>query len=512
MALATRQDRRTFTVRAALALAACVVFVARTAGAVDVDLLWVIDNSPSMADKQEVLSAAARSIEAQLDQAVCPIDWRMAVAYTDLPLPATSADVCDDAPGPGRRRLCPFTRDVDVFAHGAEECAYVRAGTCGDGHERGFLSASLAIGRLLAGADCEPVLGGECSLRPSARLAIVFVTDSGEQTSAGTPPPGEPDNSVASWVRYFSDYDRSRPGAQRAQIHGLLCPLTPGPGSPAPCGDRLDDGALYRRYTDVIAGMGGTAGSILDGDPRLADSIAAIVAATVAGACCGDGVLAAGEACDDGNVQDGDCCSSRCQLEPGSTICRAARGACDAPEYCTGASVECPADVLQPRGHTCRAAVGACDVAETCTGDDPDCPADRLEPAGVACRAAERTCAEAATCSGDRAACPSVPVDPLRLATCLCSEGMQDAHCTGQPVPRGVTSRFARACSLLGRAAGDRPARARRLLTRAARIFNTAGRAAERSAKRGRLGRECATVLGATIADAGGTARDLLRR
>src|SRR5437762_3252735 len=194
----------------------------RESHAAKVDFLWVIDNSPSMAGEQAVLSAAADDIGNQLATARCAIDWRMAVAYTDLHLQPGANDVCSGAPGPGRRRLCPFTTDLDVFRNGTPQCAYVKAGTCGDGSERGFNSARVAIDRFAAGIGCEPVPGGDCTLRPDAQLAVIFMTDTGEQTTDAEAPPAEPDNSVLSGINYFSDYDVLRPGAQRALVDGLL--------------------------------------------------------------------------------------------------------------------------------------------------------------------------------------------------------------------------------------------------------------------------------------------------
>src|SRR3989442_3024560 len=85
----------------------------RESRAAKVDFLWVVDNSPSMAGEQAVLSAAADDIAAQLASARCPIDWRMAVAYTDLHLPPSATDTCVGAPGPGRRRARPVTPDVN---------------------------------------------------------------------------------------------------------------------------------------------------------------------------------------------------------------------------------------------------------------------------------------------------------------------------------------------------------------------------------------------------------------
>lgn len=82
-----------------------------------------------------------------------------------------------------------------------------------------------------------------------------------------------------------------------------------------------------------------------------------------------------------------------------STECRAAAGECDAPELCPGDSAACPSDVLLGGGIECRPVAGDCDVAETCSGADVDCPADAFADAGTACGTYQ--------CGGDAAACPT---------------------------------------------------------------------------------------------------------
>lgn len=402
---------------------------------VKVDFLWVVDNSPSMAGEQTVLSSAAADIAAQFSRAMCPIDWRMAVAYTDVHLPATTEDVCPGAPGPGRRRVCPFTRDIDVFRNGTPDCAYVKAGTCGDGSERGFGAARIAIDDFQAGSGCEPVADADCALRPDARLAIIFFTDTGEQTSSREPPPGQPDGSVASWTRYFGDYDLWAPGAQRAQVHGILCPTRPIAGdTTGPCSDGLSNPALYERYSSLVSQMGGTEGSIMDDDQsHLSATIQTIVDAAIAGACCGNGVVEAEEQCDDGNHDGGDCCSSTCQLEAATTLCRAVAEACDVAEFCSGSSPICPADGFRASGFTCRGAVGPCDEPETCTGTSPECPADVLKPSTAECRAVRGTCDLPETCTGTSALCPTDRLTPA-ATECRPSAGTCDPaeRCTGQ--------------------------------------------------------------------------------
>ena len=408
--------------RVVAALIVALLLGAGTARAVKVDFLWIIDNSPSMADKQATLSAAADNIASQLANASCSMDWRMAVAYTDAQVAPSSNDVCSGSPGPGRRRVCPFTSDINVFKNGTAQCAYVKAGTCGDSTERGFSSAAIAINDFLAGSGCAAVPGTDCALRPDARLVNIFFTDTGEQTPASSPAPGEGDDSVSSWLKYFDDYDLMAPGMQRAQVHGILCPFRPTPSNPAPCGDTLADPTLFDRYSSVIAQMGGTEGSIADLS-HLSEAITAIVDASIAGACCGNGHLDPGEECDDGNLNDGDCCSSSCKIESSTTMCRAAAGPCDVAEFCTGTSSTCPADDFKPATFQCRGATGACDVAEFCSGASATCPADVLRPSTFECRPSVGACDLAEFCTGTSGLCPS---DAKSTGTCRAAAGSCD--------------------------------------------------------------------------------------
>ena len=57
------------------------------------------------------------------------------------------------------------------------------------------------------------------------------------------------------------------------------------------------------------------------------------------------------------------------------TVCRDKQSACDGVEYCNGASMVCPADLMAPRGTLCRPATGGCDAEETCSGMSFECGA-----------------------------------------------------------------------------------------------------------------------------------------
>lgn len=48
------------------------------------------------------------------------------------------------------------------------------------------------------------------------------------------------------------------------------------------------------------------------------------------------------------------------QLKPAGTACRAAANSCDLPEFCSGASPHCPANVYLHDGHPCQGVDGYC--------------------------------------------------------------------------------------------------------------------------------------------------------
>ncbi|EDL80220.1 a disintegrin and metallopeptidase domain 33 (predicted), isoform CRA_b [Rattus norvegicus] len=95
---------------------------------------------------------------------------------------------------------------------------------------------------------------------------------------------------------------------------------------------------------------------------------------------CGNGFVEAEEECDCGSGQkrpdpccfahncslragaqcaQGDCCA-RCLLKPAGTPCRPAANDCDLPEFCTGTSPHCPADVYLLDGSPCAEGRGYC--------------------------------------------------------------------------------------------------------------------------------------------------------
>src|SRR5207253_2354206 len=154
--------------------------------------------------------------------------------------------------------------------------------------------------------------------------------------------------------------------------------------------------------------------------------------------CPTDLVRTAGTPCtDDGNVCTADVCNGTvgapaCVHNPGNagTVCRAAAGACDVAETCTGSSSSCPPDLFQPSSTVCRAAAGACDLAERCSGNSSDCPADAKQATGTACTDDGDPCTTDA-CDGTSVTCQHAAGNPGALCRAAVNECDLAETCTG---------------------------------------------------------------------------------
>ncbi len=88
------------------------------------------------------------------------------------------------------------------------------------------------------------------------------------------------------------------------------------------------------------------------------------------------------------------------------TVCRRARGPCDAEEVC-GRSAACPPDEVLPPGTSCRPVARVCDVAEVCDGLSTVCPTDRFLRNGTVCNeyCGSETCSSG-VCAGGMVCAP----------------------------------------------------------------------------------------------------------
>jgi hypothetical protein len=143
-------------------------------------------------------------------------------------------------------------------------------------------------------------------------------------------------------------------------------------------------------------------------------------------------------------VCDGGSATCGVQLNKGmSTVCRAASGVCDAPEYCNNGA--CPADVKLGLTSVCRASRGDCDVAEFCNGADNDCSPDVKKVRGAQCRAATEPCDLPEECDGNSPMCPG---DAVRPSSFNCAGTSVPNGCADSPKCDGVTKQ----CPAVGRA------------------------------------------------------------
>ncbi|MEE2827791.1 MAG: hypothetical protein VX498_01270 [Myxococcota bacterium] len=139
-----------------------------------VDILWVVDNSSSMAEAQASLGATFPSVHAEL--AAAGLDWQMGIVTTDMSDPD------------GRGRLVPVSGDgtkvmtplsSEIFSRFALR---IQVGTGGSPVERGLETSWAAVTPPLATHDN---IG---FLRPDTRLAIVVVSDDDDCSHEGDLP------------------------------------------------------------------------------------------------------------------------------------------------------------------------------------------------------------------------------------------------------------------------------------------------------------------------------------
>jgi hypothetical protein len=193
------------------------------------DILWVIDNSCSMFDKQAKL---VQNLSHFVDYADAQhADYQMAVTTTD-----------GGSPDAGKLFQCyPYPRIISSsYAQRAQAfaCTFL-VGTLGPGIERGLAAAMLALERA-QDPDQDPVRNPNAGLlRPEASLSIIVVSDEDDQSDQT--------------LDLLRDYFNSVKGLGRTKLYAIAGPVA------ELCSTRNAlPGFRYFQMTEEMGGMNGS--------------------------------------------------------------------------------------------------------------------------------------------------------------------------------------------------------------------------------------------------------------
>lgn len=221
-------------------------------GCQKMDIVFVVDNSGSMAQEQANLALNfpkfAQELEAYATPSGAPLDYRLAVATTDTITDrgAFRKTGTHCAAGPDR----PWLERGDADLTSAFGCR-ATVGTHGDSHERPLHSLSLALtDRIQDGTN---TWQGVPFLRSDAVLAFVILTDEDEGGSENAM-----QGTIPGYVQRFDQLKGTRGQWASALIAGLTACSTP----------QFGTAAEATRLKDFIgqAGGSGAAMSICTGD------------------------------------------------------------------------------------------------------------------------------------------------------------------------------------------------------------------------------------------------------
>ncbi len=258
--MASRPELRALIALAALSSSACqdqLSFTERTdydewqqAPTDQVDILWVVDNSSSMAQEQALLVAGFSSFAAALDAS--GTDFQLAVISTDL-----------DYANPERGR---FTGDPGVITPDVENYIDVfgtsaTVGLQGSGKEKGLEAAWYALSPALT----SPGAPNAGFLRSEANLLLVFVSDEDDCSDEGALE-GEPNTACyAQYDRlvpvptYISRFESLKQTKSQVQLGAIVGP----DAATALCDENTIPGS---RYAEAARLSGGLSNSICETD------------------------------------------------------------------------------------------------------------------------------------------------------------------------------------------------------------------------------------------------------
>jgi hypothetical protein len=194
-----------------------------------VDVVWVIDNSGSMAQEQARVSAAINSFFAWFT--TLNLDYQMGVITTDVVNPVYS----------GRLVGAPTFITPATPSPEAELAEAIQVGTEDMGDESGLAATELAFS--------EPVLSAENAgfMRPDANLVIVYLSD-------------EPEFSAPDSAHYISFLQGLKADPSDILVSAIVGDY--GTGCSNTCDDAAQDAQPGDKYLDVVTAFSGVFGSI----------------------------------------------------------------------------------------------------------------------------------------------------------------------------------------------------------------------------------------------------------
>lgn len=267
----------------------CEVFA--TAGNANVDFLWVVDDSCSMADYQTAIGNAANRMAAKLQNS--SLNWQIGAVTTDYynagaravsavayrPFTTTTAVMaawfregnnCSTCNSPCSANMSTFCSPpcplCGAIVCGSGNCVLSGTpcnqgcwfGTGGAGSEQALLSAQRYIRNVLLPR------GTGNRFRPGAEAHLILLGDADDQSS----------QTAATYISFFQDFDGN---GSKATVHGIVCPQGQN------CGESQ---ANPRKNLAVVQGTGGVLGDInvaQSASPQLDATLEAILNAAIAG-------------------------------------------------------------------------------------------------------------------------------------------------------------------------------------------------------------------------------------
>ncbi|MDP2307260.1 MAG: hypothetical protein Q8P18_14635 [Pseudomonadota bacterium] len=197
--------------------------------AAPVDVLWVIDNSGSMAQEQTRVANAIASFFTWFT--TLNLDYHMGVITTDVVNPIYS----------GRLVGTPAYIDGGTANAELELAEAIAVGTEDMGDESGLAAVELALS--------EPVMSVENAgfLRPGAHLAVIFLSD-------------EPEFSAADSAHYISFLQTLKADPTDILVSAIVGDLTTGCSNV--CDEGPQDAQPGDKYLEVVSAFSGVFGSI----------------------------------------------------------------------------------------------------------------------------------------------------------------------------------------------------------------------------------------------------------